>query len=414
MSLTNPTSPKVEVERSHDGGVFRDGLAAFASGPPVQAGIAAIFGKETLGKGDRRWQESDYGTYTVATFLYSANRNGGTVLVQPVEPYGAPDGERMGGELGWALVRDVGIRTAWIHLILAAYAAASERANPTVDRFIVTAGKLADYLGYTGRGRGRKHRPLQDILAEMEEEMRLASAWGITLKQVHAYRDEQRQGKTKRIPFIIRELEDRLWDIAVVREYQGRLDDPQGRGELRNIAWTVRPGQWAAYFLSSQGMRQWGLLAQAVLSIDAYHQPMAAKMAVYLQLQSRIRLAKGQPLVYTVRQLLEAIHEFPEPQPQQSSNAIRQARHRKRLQLHKAVENVLPTSGIIEGGPQGRGYEWLTPGLRPGESYILLTWEEWLAARVQFHLPEAQVRGLWELADTRRKSLKRGARKGGG
>ena len=50
--------------------------------------------------------------------------------------------------------------------------------NPNVDRFIITAGKLAEYLGYPGQGRERKHRPLPEIRAEMEAEMRLASAWG--------------------------------------------------------------------------------------------------------------------------------------------------------------------------------------------------------------------------------------------
>lgn len=331
---------------------FRDGQAPFATGAPLQAGIAAIFRKDALGEGDRRRQEMDYGTYTVAIYPHPTGRRGGKILVQPVEPYGPLDGERLGGELGWAFVRGVGIRTAWIHLILAAHA--MDLANPTVDRFIITAAKLAEYLGYTGKGRGRKHLALPEILAEMEEEMRLASAWGITLRQVHVHVEQEgRRGKQKRAPLVIRELEDRVWDIAVAREYQGRLDDPEGRGELRNIAWTVRPGQWAGYFLSPQGMRQWGLLGQPVLSIDPYHQALAAKLAVYLQLQARIRLAKGQPLEYEVRQLLEGAHELPEPQPGQTSGAVRQKRHQVRRQLHQATQEVLPDKGIIEGGPQG-------------------------------------------------------------
>lgn len=392
---------------------FRGGLARFASGSPIQAGIAAIFGSDALGKGDKHWQDMDYGTYTVATYPHPVGR-GGKILIQPMEPYGPLDGERLGGELGWALVRDVGIRTAWIHLIMAAHA--MELANPTVDRFIITARKLAELLGYTGRGRGRKHRPLEEILPEMEEEMRLASAWGITLRQVKVFQDEERQGKTKRAPSVIGELEDRLWDIAIAREYQGRLDEPEGRGELRNIAWTVRPGQWAAYYLSDQGMRQWGLLAKQVLSIDPFHQPLAAKLAIYLQLQGRIRLAKGRDLKYTVGQLLDTLHEMPEPKPGQKNQAIRQARYRKRKQFNEAVEEILPDKGIITGGPakHGLGYEWLTKGLRGrlGEGNIKVNWEQWLKAEIRFHLPEAQAEASRAVGEHQRHALKVGTKPG--
>lgn len=303
---------------------FQNGLALFATGVPLYAGIDAIFGKGQRGDRDCRWESENYGSYQVATYRYTTGRGG----VQPVEPYGPLDGARLGGDLGWALVQEVGIRTAFIHLILAAYA--MELADPTRDRFIVTAKQLAEYLGYTGRARNRKHVALPELLADMEEEMRLVSAWGITIRQVQVHtQQENPNGKRKRTPFTIKELEDRLWDIAVAREYQGYLEDPE-HGELRNVAWSVRPGQWAAYFLSPGGMRQWGLLAQAVLQIDPYHQPLAAKLAVYLQLQGRIRLAKGQPLEYQVIRLLAAIHELPQPQPGQSNDAIRQARSRKR------------------------------------------------------------------------------------
>ena len=56
-------------------------------------------------------QDTDHGSYSVVTYPYR-NRSGGHILVQPVEPYGTLDGEPLGGELGWAFVRDVGIRTA--------------------------------------------------------------------------------------------------------------------------------------------------------------------------------------------------------------------------------------------------------------------------------------------------------------
>lgn len=167
--------------------IFRNDIARFASGQPFQAGIAAIFGKDTRGEGDRRWHDVDYGTYSVATYSYPS-RKGGKFLVQPVMPDGPLDADRLGGDLGWTVVRDVGIRTAWIHLILAAHSA--NLAEPTRDTFIITAHQLAEYLGYTGQSPRRKDQTLPEILNEMEEEMRLASAWGIAIRQVHVFRAE--------------------------------------------------------------------------------------------------------------------------------------------------------------------------------------------------------------------------------
>lgn len=62
----------------------------------------------------------------------------------------------------------------------------------------------------------------------------------------------------------------------------------------------------------------------------------------------------------------------------------------------------MPNLGIIAGGLEGRGYEWLTEGLRPGGKSSRITWESWLEARLRFHLPEAQSRPVQALEQRRR------------
>ena len=83
------------------------------AGPRFTPGSTRSSGRVIRGRGARRWQEMDYGAYSVATNLHVTARRGGT-LAQPVAPYGRLDGDRLAGDLGWALVGDLGIRTAWV------------------------------------------------------------------------------------------------------------------------------------------------------------------------------------------------------------------------------------------------------------------------------------------------------------
>jgi hypothetical protein len=96
----------------------------------------------------------------------------------------------------------------------------------------------------------------------------------------------------------------RMWDVAV------KITGPpasDGRVTPTEVVLTVRPGLWTAKFLNGAGaqagtaLRQFGYLAQQTLRLDPYHQELAAKLAVYLTLMSRLRR------VYQVQHLLEAV-----------------------------------------------------------------------------------------------------------
>src|SRR5207253_11031934 len=94
----------------------------------------------------------------------------------------------------------------------------------------------------------------------------------------------------------------RMWEVAL--DIRGPVD-PDRVLAPTEVFLTVRPGLWTEKFLNAAGaragtaLRQFGYLAQATLRIDPYHQELAAKLAVYLPLMSRLRST------YRVQSLLD-------------------------------------------------------------------------------------------------------------
>ena len=85
----------------------------------------------------------------------------------------------------------------------------------------------------------------------------------------------------------------RMWDVAL--DIHGQ-DGRGGAGAIPSeLTLTVRPGLWTEKFLNRAGrdaglaLRQFGYLAQATLRINPYHEELAAKLAVYLTIMSRLR-----------------------------------------------------------------------------------------------------------------------------
>ncbi|WP_228058458.1 helix-turn-helix domain-containing protein [Nostoc sp. LEGE 12447] len=97
----------------------------------------------------------------------------------------------------------------------------------------------------------------------------------------------------------------RMWNITVVPygqiNLQGKIEEPN---EVQLI---IQPGAWTQHFLNRAGAKsrdalyQFGYLAQQVLKIDPYHDELALRLAIYLTLDSRIRLDGN----YKVQELLE-------------------------------------------------------------------------------------------------------------
>lgn len=193
--------------------------------------------------------------------------------------------EALAGDAAWQIVQQFGLATAFLHLVFAAYATA--QAEPWRGPFELQGSDLLVTLGLDKR----TDIPRADKLREVVRQARLLDALGVWV--VWRERNNDRSVQMSR-----------MWDVAV------KVTGPEAPGEQvtpTEVILTVRPGLWTAQFLNGAGaqagtaLRQFGYLAQQTLRIDPYHQELAAKLAVYLTLMSRLRST------YQVQHLLEAL-----------------------------------------------------------------------------------------------------------
>ncbi len=193
--------------------------------------------------------------------------------------------EALAGDAAWQIVQQFGLPTAFLHLVFAAYATA--QAEPWRGIFVLQGSDLLYTLGLDKR----TEVPRADKLREVVRQARLLDSLGVWVVWHARHNDLGVQMS-------------RMWDVAV------EIIGPQGQGGQvtpTEVVLTVRPGLWTAKFLNGSGaqagtaLRQFGYLAQQTLRLDPYHQELAAKLAVYLTLMSRLRQ------VFQVQHLLEAV-----------------------------------------------------------------------------------------------------------
>jgi hypothetical protein len=193
--------------------------------------------------------------------------------------------EALAGDAAWQIVQQFGLPTAFLHLVFAAYA--TQQPEPWRGMFALQGSDLLYTLGLDKR----TEVPRADKLQEVVRQARLLDSLGVWVVWHERNNDLSVEMS-------------RMWDVAV------KITGPQGsdgRVTPTEVVLTVRPGLWTAKFLHGAGaqagtaLRQFGYLAQQTLRLDPYHQELAAKLAVYLTLMSRLRR------VYQVQHLLEAV-----------------------------------------------------------------------------------------------------------
>ena len=193
--------------------------------------------------------------------------------------------DALAGDAAWQIVQQFGLPTAFLHLVFAAYA--TQQPEPWRGMFELHGSDLLYTLGLDKR----TDVPRVDKLQEVVRQARLLDSLGVWIVWHERNNDLSVQMS-------------RMWDVAV------KITGPQtsdGRVTPTEVILTVRPGLWTAKFLNGAGaqagtaLRQFGYLAQQTLRLDPYHQELAAKLAVYLTLMSRLRR------VYQVQHLLEAV-----------------------------------------------------------------------------------------------------------
>jgi DNA-binding transcriptional regulator YiaG len=194
--------------------------------------------------------------------------------------------EALAGEAAWQIVHQYGLPTAFLHLVFAAYAA--EQAEPWRGHFELRGSDLLRTLGLEKR----TDVPRAEKLREVARQADLLGSLGVWVVWRESTRDLSVQMS-------------RMWDVAL--DMRG-LEDPEGGGLApTEVVLIVRPGLWTEKFLNAAGaragtaLRQFSYLAQSTLRIDPYHQELAAKLAVYLTLMSRLRRT------YHVQHLLETL-----------------------------------------------------------------------------------------------------------
>jgi DNA-binding XRE family transcriptional regulator len=194
--------------------------------------------------------------------------------------------EALAGDAAWKIVQQFGLPTAFLHLVFAAYAA--EQAEPWRGLFELRGSDLLRTLGLEKR----TDIPRAEKLREVARQTHLLGSLGVWVVWRESARDLNVQMS-------------RMWEVAL--DIRGQDDPAHGGIAPTEVVLTVRPGLWTEKFLNAAGaragtaLRQFSYLAQTTLRIDPYHQELAAKLAVYLTLMSRLRST------YRVESLLDAI-----------------------------------------------------------------------------------------------------------
>jgi DNA-binding XRE family transcriptional regulator len=223
--------------------------------------------------------------------------------------------EALAGEAAWQIVEQFGIPTAYLHLVFAAHAASQP--SPWQGLFRLQGSDLIKTLGMEKRTDVAKPEKLKE-LAKQAELLGSVGVWVVW-----------REGKRD-----LNVRASRMWDVALdVHSQQGSGDAGAVPSE---ITLTVRPGLWTEKFLNRAGrdaglaLRQFGYLAQATLRINPYHEELAAKLAVYLTIMSRLRAT------YRVQNLLAAVE--PETSLQQAT-----MQRQKRYKFKRRWDDALLT-----------------------------------------------------------------------
>ncbi|MEA5551366.1 helix-turn-helix domain-containing protein [Anabaena cylindrica UHCC 0172] len=189
------------------------------------------------------------------------------------------------------IIDKFGFNSVKLHLIFAAYT--MEQDKPWDSLFTIKGSALIEKLGWDKRTDLPKHQKLLEIA-------KTAFALDCLLVKTVWIEGRNRKGGINASTPV-----GRMWNITIVPYGQvnlsGKIEEPD---EVQII---VQPGAWTKYFLNRAGaesrsaLYQFGYLAQKVLEIDPYHEELTLRLAIYLTLDSRVRLDGN----YRVQELIE-------------------------------------------------------------------------------------------------------------
>jgi DNA-binding XRE family transcriptional regulator len=293
-------------------------------------------------------------------------KQGGRVLVYPNLTHSASD-PLPTTEALWAFVESLNPFTADVALAVLAQMVEPSTGDrpkyPLLQPVRITANAILRYKGIQRYGAER--RLLEHRVYEEMERLR-----GLTfdVERVKAY-----DAGTDRWPKEGASWEgDRLFDIVKVEKWQETLIG--GERQRIEVAWSVRAGQWAYWWLNAQGRVYVSRMARVLLELDHRENRPAAVMAKKIgQLLALWRASET--LERRIDGLLQDIGELPEPQKRDKDWA-----GRTRDRFDEAML-TLQEAGVFVN------VEW-PDGYGPGDKDRSKGWVAgWLAAKVRITLP---------------------------
>lgn len=171
-------------------------------------------------------------------------RDRGELRFRLAEDPESPEPLPMAGAAGADAIAQFDLRSACIHLIFAAYATTRDR--PWEETFVINDQQIEQYLGL------EKLRTIKDLVQQTCQ-LLVALDW-------------PRQGKVRGFSL----AEHPVWHLLDTQYYFE--EDAAGYRHLIGLAFTIRAGCWAEFFLNKQDYRrqkafyQYGTLPQSLLT----------------------------------------------------------------------------------------------------------------------------------------------------
>jgi len=340
---------------------FVNGLAPFATGAPAYGAVRAFLRPKD-------WKEDDEGR---PCFIHAINgeKLKGKFAYQVIIKQGvSPD--LIQKELAWDLVNQLGIDTAWIHLLLLSYAAVTTKENRT---FCIPREEFYRCLGLDKRPyltREEKDKKCIEILNQLQ-------SIGMQVLHLEFTGKIQRKGREV-LTFNYDGGTYKLWDIHLRKFGQGTFDVKDGKSKYDYKDWQIvgRDGIWGDIFLHGEpSMRQFGYLAREMLEkVERQRNSMSAALAVLLTFKTRFEWGKNFEISNQV------IIEF-------SGREVHPEDYRKRGEIKNQVINA-----ILEQKKWGWQFnfnswpEYLRPSDRVGRIKNRY-WDEFLNCKTLFIPP---------------------------
>jgi len=264
----------------------QNGLATFASAFPAYGAAKAIFAAR------RGWPTDEEGRPRYVLEV-NGNKLKGQVIYHIILPWDAMANEVTVAhkELAWEILKSMGPDTAWLHMLLLAYAVDPARRDDRTKKFVIPREEIYRCLGLDKRSDLNRREKDQRALEEIRKLRHLGLQ--IVHLQWAGKKAIRKKGENKEIDLYNWDKTlGPLWEIYPREFGQSYIDwDEDGKAVTRWTDWQLigSEGPWGDIFLHGEkSMRQFGYLARDMLEkIDRYRCPWGAALAVMLTFQAR-------------------------------------------------------------------------------------------------------------------------------